>query len=58
MRIKQIVGKMKDEYGRKSMLKFLGIKWKMYSIIDESSNEKSTNKGHNAFTEFQEFYDT
>ena len=58
MRIKQIVGKMKDEYGRKSMLKFVGIKWKMYSIIDESSNEKSTNKGHNAFTEFQEFYDT
>ena len=58
MKIKQIVGKMKDEYGRKSMLKFVGIKWKMYSIIDESSNEKSTNKGHNAFTEFQEFYDT
>ena len=58
MRIKQIVGKMKDEYGRKSMLKFVGIKWKMYSIIDESSNEKNTNKGHNAFTEFQEFYDT
>ena len=58
MRIKQIVGKMKDEYGRKSMLKFVGIKWKMYSIIDECSNEKSTNKGHNAFTEFQEFYDT
>ena len=58
MRIKQIVGKLKDEYGRKSMLKFVGIKWKMYSIIDESSNEKSTNKGHNAFTEFQEFYDT
>ena len=58
MRIKQIVGKMKDEYGRKSMLKFVGVKWKMYSIIDESSNEKSTNKGHNAFTEFQEFYDT
>ena len=58
IRIKQIVGKMKDEYGRKSMLKFVGIKWKMYSIIDESSNEKSTNKGHNAFTEFQEFYDT
>ena len=58
MRIKQIVGKMKDEYGRKSMLKFVGTKWKMYSIIDESSNEKSTNKGHNAFTEFQKFYDT
>ena len=30
----------------------------MYSILDKSSNEKSTNKGHNAFTEFQEFHDT
>ena len=30
----------------------------MYSILDESNNEKSTNKGHNGFIEFQEFYDT
>ena len=31
----------------------------MYSILDESSKEKSTtNKGDNAFIEFQEFYDT
>ena len=30
----------------------------MYSILDESNNEKSTTKGHNAFIEFQEFYDT
>ena len=30
----------------------------MYSILDESINEKSTNKGHNAFIEFQEFHDT
>ena len=30
----------------------------MYSILDESNNEKSTNKGHNAFIEFQEFHDT
>ena len=30
----------------------------MYSILDESSNEKSTIKGYNAFIEFQEFYDT
>ena len=49
---------MKDEYGGKSMLKFVGLKSKMYSILDESSNEKSTNKGHNAFIEFQEFHDT
>ena len=30
----------------------------MYSILDESNDEKSTSKGHNAFTEFQKFYDT
>ena len=30
----------------------------MYSILDESNNEKITNKGHNAFIEFQESYDT
>ena len=30
----------------------------MYSILDESNNEKSTNKGHNAFIVFQEFHDT
>ena len=55
---KKIVGKMKDEYGGKSILKFVGLKSKMYSILDESSNEKNTNKGQNAFIEFQEFYDT
>ena len=55
---KKVVGKMKDEYGGKSILKFVGLKSKMYSILDGSSNEKSTNKGHNAFIEFQEFYDT
>ena len=30
----------------------------MYSILDESNNQKSTNKGHNAFIESQEFFDT
>ena len=34
----------------KSILKFVGFKSKMYS--------KSTNKGHNAFIEFQKFQDT
>ena len=29
----------------------------MYSILDESSSEKSANKGHNAFIELQEFHD-
>ena len=41
---KKIVGNMEDEYGGKLILKFVGLKSKMYSILDESSNEKSTNK--------------
>ena len=45
---KNILGKMKVEYGGKSILKFVGLK----------SNKKSTSKGHNAFIEFQEFYAT
>ena len=49
---------MKDEYGGKSILKVVGLKSKMYSILDESNNEKSTSKGHNVFIEFQEFFDT
>ena len=49
---------MKGEYGGKSIVKFVGLKFKMYSILDESNNGKSTNKGHNAFIEFQEFHDT
>ena len=40
---------MNDEYGGKSMLKFVGLKSKMYSILDKSSYEKRANKGHNAF---------
>ena len=47
-----------DEYGGKSILKFVDLKLKIYSILDESNNEKSTNKGHNTFIEFQEFHDT
>ena len=54
---KKVVGKMKDEYGGKSNVKFVGLKSKMYSILDESSNEKG-HKGHNAFIEFQEFDNT
>ena len=49
---------MKEDYGGKSILNFVGLKPKMYSLLDESSNKKNTNKGHNAFIEFQEFYDT
>ena len=40
------------------MLRFVGLKSKMYSILDESNNEKITSKGHDGFIEFQEFYET
>ena len=49
---------MKDEYDGKSFVKFVRLKSKMYSILDENNNEKITSKGHNGFIEFQEFYDT
>ena len=55
---KIVVGKMKDEFGGKSVVKFVGLKSKMYSILGESSNGKSINKGRNAFIEFQEFHNT
>ena len=52
---KKVVGKLKDEYGGKSISKFVDLKSKMYSILDESSNERSTHKGHNAFIDFKNF---
>ena len=55
---KKVVGKMKNEYRGKSILKFVGLKSKMYSILDESNNKKNSCKGHNAFIKFQEFHDT
>ena len=55
---KKVVGKTNYEYGGKSIVQFLGLKSKMYSILDEKINKKSTNKGHNASIEFQEFHNT
>ena len=55
---KKVVGKMKDEYGGKLIARFVGLKSKTYSILDESNNEKITNKGRNAFIEFQELCNT
>ena len=49
---------MKDEYGGKLILKIVGLKSKMHSILDESNNGKITSKGQNGFIEFQEFYNT
>ena len=48
---------MKDRYGGTLIKVFVGLKSKMYSLLDENNNEKSTNKGHNAIIEFKEFQD-
>ena len=49
---------MKDEYGGKSIVKFVGLKSKIYPILGESNNGNITSKCHNGFIEFQEFYNT
>ena len=46
---------MKDEYGGKSILKFVGLKSKIYAILDESNSEKITTKGHSGFWFFKNF---
>ena len=51
----KVLGKMKDEYSGKSILKFVGLKSQTYSILNESYKEKSTSKGYNVFIDFQEF---
>ena len=48
---KKTLGKMKDEYGVKLILKFVGLKSKMHLILDESNNEKITSKGHNGHSD-------
>ena len=55
---KKVVGKMKDEHGGKATVKFVGLKSKMCSLLDENNNEKNRNKGHNGFIDFQEFHNT
>ena len=46
---------MKYEYGGKSILKCVGLKSKMYSILDESNNKKITSKGQYDLQSFKNF---
>ena len=54
---KNVIGKMKDEYGGVIIDQFIGLKSKMYSIKKIDGSESSTAKGVNMATEFNEFKD-
>ena len=41
----KVVGKFKDEYGGKVVKEVVGLRAKMYSIIDENDEQKNTGKG-------------
>ena len=49
---------MKDEYGGNVIKEFIGLRPKMYSILDTKNNEKNTHKGHNSYIKHGEFFDT
>ena len=54
---KNVIGKMKDEYGGVIIDQFIGLKSKMYSIKKIDGSESSTAEGVNIATEFHEFKD-
>ena len=54
---KNVIGKMKDEYGGTIIDQFIGLKSKIYSIKKINGSESSTTKGVNIATEFNEFKD-
>ena len=54
---KNVIGKMKDEFGGAIIDEFVGLKSKMYSIKKIDGSDSSTTKGVNIATEFNEFKD-
>ena len=54
---KNVIGKMKDEYGGVIVDEFVGLKSKMYSIKKITGIESSSAQGVNIATEFNEFKD-
>ena len=55
--IKEVVGKMKDEFGGVIVVEFVGLKSKMYSMKKIDGKECNTAKGVSIATEFDKFKD-
>ena len=49
---------MKDESGGNVIKQFIGLRLKMYSILDTKNIEKSTCKRHNSYIKYGEICDT
>ena len=54
---KKVIGKMKDEFKGRIMSKFVGLKSKMYSLIDVDDEEVTKVKGVNKKIRHKEFVD-
>ena len=54
---KKVTGKMKDELGRVTVSKFVGLKSKVYSMKKNYGKEYNTAKGVSIATEFDKFKD-
>ena len=54
---KEVIGKMKDEFGGVIVSEFVGLKSKMYSIKKIDGKEHNTAKGVSIATEFDKFED-
>ena len=54
---KNVIGKMKDEFGGAGVNEFVGLKSKMYSIRKINGKECNTAKGVSIATEYNKFKD-
>ena len=55
---KKVLSKMKDEYGGNAPKDVIGLRSKIYLILDTKNNEKNTHKGHKSYIKYGDFCDT